>query len=190
MPLTSQLEAIFNSFGITNLGDWSKFAQIGNLKIYNKGEIIKEAYQVDRHLNILLKGKAYATIWEREHSHCTDLYGDGEFCSDYTSFINQEASPVEIKTLSKSRIFSINHNAFIQLLENSKEAEKITRTITNAQYASKKNQHIELLTKSASERLSTLQQKYPDILERFPKKIVASYLGVTPQSLSRLIKNT
>ncbi len=49
-------------------------------------------------------------------------------------------------------------------------------------------QQIEILTKTAKQRYSEMLEKQPHILQRTPNKHIASYLGITPESLSRIRK--
>jgi CRP-like cAMP-binding protein len=74
------------------------------------------------------------------------------------------------------------------MLVESKRGEKITRIMADFAFISKQQQQIDLLTKTASERFQQLKIQIPKLLERTPKKYIASYLGITPQSLSRIIK--
>ena len=53
-------------------------------------------------------------------------------------------------------------------------------------FVEKQQQQIELLTKTAEERYRILQTKFPNIHQRIAQKHIASYLGITPQSLSRI----
>jgi CRP-like cAMP-binding protein len=53
-------------------------------------------------------------------------------------------------------------------------------------FVSKQQQQIELLTKSAKERYIILLQQFPNIQNRIAQNHIASYLGITPQSLSRI----
>jgi CRP-like cAMP-binding protein len=53
-------------------------------------------------------------------------------------------------------------------------------------FVSKQQQQIELLTKSAKERYEILLQQFPNIQNRIAQNHIASYLGITPQSLSRI----
>jgi len=55
-----------------------------------------------------------------------------------------------------------------------------------ASFVEKQQQQIELLTKTAEERYRILQKKFPDIHQRIAQKHIASYIRITPQSLSRI----
>src|SRR5690554_480251 len=59
---------------------------------------------------------------------------------------------------------------------------------SEALFVHKQKQQIDILTKTATERYIELQARQPKIIQRTPQKHIASYLGVTPQSLSRIRK--
>ena len=66
--------------------------------------------------------------------------------------------------------------------------DKICRFAAEGLFIHKQKQQIDILTKSAKERYLELLNRQPQIIQRTPQKYIASYLGVTPQSLSRIRK--
>jgi hypothetical protein len=64
--------------------------------------------------------------------------------------------------------------------------EKIRRISAERLFIHKQNQQIEMLTQTAKSRYNVLQTSQPDKLHRIPQKYIASYLGITAQSLSRI----
>lgn len=192
MQLEHTISKAFEQFGISgpgSSGHWEKFIELGQVKAYKKGSIIKESHQTEKYLHILISGVATSSVWDDSRlPKCIDLYFENDFFLDYHSFINQIPTPVENKVLSDAKLFSVPHKSFIKLLEASPFGDKITRIITDYHFAGKQKQQIDLLTKSSTERLNDLKHLHPDVLTRIPKKVVASYLGITPQSLSRIIK--
>jgi CRP-like cAMP-binding protein len=64
----------------------------------------------------------------------------------------------------------------------------IKRIASEVAFVDKQQQQIDLLTKTALQRYETLLEKFPDIIKRTKQKHIASYLGITPQSLSRIRK--
>lgn len=189
MQLENTLVKIFNQFGIDHIGNWDKFIALGHIKTFRKGEVIKDAYQIEKNLNIIIEGTAAATIWvDNNTPKCIDLYFNNQFFMDYHSFINQEPTPIKTQLLSDSKLFIVPYKSFIKLLNSSPIGDKVTRIITDFHFSHKQKQQIDLLTKSSLERLNDLIKQYPDIINRVPKKTIASYLGITPQSLSRIMK--
>jgi len=66
--------------------------------------------------------------------------------------------------------------------------QKIRLMTAEFSFIEKQEQQIELLTKTADERYNILLAKFPNIHQRIAQNHIASYLGVTPQSLSRIRK--
>lgn len=189
MSYISTLKTVFASFGLQDSVNWQFFTEKGKIEYHPKGAILKKAYKKEQDLRILIKGSAYSSVWSIDSNKCIDFFFEPCFCMDYSSFINQKNSDIEIITLEPCEVFTIKHSVFEKLLTESLKAEKITRIITDAHYTHKQNQQIDLLTKNPSQRLFELQTKFPIQLQKIPKQIIASYLGITPQSLSRLLKN-
>jgi len=192
MPIENTIKEVFSQFELPHVEHWGNFISLGSTTTYSKGTIIKEAHQTEKSLNILVSGIGISSVWDEKSNtqKCTDIAFTNYFFLDYHSFINQQPTPIENLLLTDSTIFSIPYKAFIKLLDSSPYGDKITRIITDFHFSNKQKQQIDLLTKSSSERLQNLITKYPEFIHQIPKKIIASYLGITPQSLSRIIKNS
>jgi CRP-like cAMP-binding protein len=65
----------------------------------------------------------------------------------------------------------------------------LMRAAAESSYVAKQQQQIDLLTKTAEQRYMELLQMHPDIVHRVAQKHLASYLGITPQSFSRIRRN-
>src|SRR5690606_26462350 len=108
-----------------------------------------------------------------------------EFLLDYMSFTSQRPTPIGVRLFEDATIFSMSHYNFQQILNIRKNGEKMARLVTEVAYVEKQQQEIDMLTKTSKER-------YVDMIlhkkgtERTPLKYLASYLGITPQSLSRI----
>ena len=101
------------------------------------------------------------------------------------SFTTQQPTPIEVRLFEDATIFNISYNNFQQILEVSNYGEKLTRLAVETVFIEKQQQQIDLLTKTAKERYIELLQDKKGI-DRIPLKYLASYLGITPQSLSRI----
>jgi CRP-like cAMP-binding protein len=127
-------------------------------------------------------------LWNHPNFVCIDLCYEGDFFGDYMSFLFGQATALEVVVFEKSDIFRISKTNFDKLTQLSTYGDKICRFASEALFAHKQTQQIDIITKSATERYLELQTKQPQILQRTPQKYIASYLGITPQSLSRIRK--
>jgi CRP-like cAMP-binding protein len=113
---------------------------------------------------------------------------DGEFFGDYLSFILRKPTPYEVRTFERSELFRISRQAFEKFTAESKWGDKLWRYANQALYLDKSFQQLDLLTLTAADRYAIMLKQQPFIIQRVPQKYIASYLGITPQSLSRIRK--
>lgn len=183
--IEEKLKKLFDPFVCLNIQVWKNFEELGELQDFSKETVLKAANTTERYLNIILKGSGGNLIWNKNNFVCTDIAFENEFLFDFMSFTLQEATPIEVRLFEDSTIFRISHQRFQQTLVNGNFGEKITRLVAEASFIDKQQQQIDLLTKTAKERyLEQLQTRKG--IEKMPLKYLASYLGVTPQSLSRI----
>ncbi|UPT74855.1 MAG: hypothetical protein M0D55_03830 [Elusimicrobiota bacterium] len=65
--------------------------------------------------------------------------------------------------------------------------QELGRVVAEDHYRQRERREQELLMNSATERLESFHKERPDLFDRLPKKIIASYLGITPVALSRIV---
>ncbi len=164
---------------------WKSFAGLGEIYQTQKDQIIKGKDTTEKYLNFILKGSGGVLLWNGSNFVCIDLCYNNEFLGDYMSFLNQESSPLEVITFEASEMFRISRTNFEKLGYN-QFGDKICRFAAEALFMQKQKQQIDVLTKTATDRYVELQSRQPQIIQKTPQKYIASYLGVTPQSLSRI----
>lgn len=97
--------------------------------------------------------------------------------SKYKKFIDKYISLNQIEwTLFKSKVKIYHH----------KKGERFGRLMAEMAYSHTNHATIDRLTKTAKERFDDLINEAPYLLEKVPQYHIATYLGITPQSLSRL----
>ncbi|MGB1295203.1 MAG: Crp/Fnr family transcriptional regulator [Flavobacteriales bacterium] len=179
------VEFILNKYEIQ--GQFESLFAHGKMECLEKGCVIKQAGKKEQQFRILIKGAAIATIYTDSAENCIDLFFEEEFCLDISSFIHQKNSEIEISLIEDCTFFVINYTNFFALDALNSE---ILSVVTDLFFTRKQNQQIGLLSKTPLERLQELEKKYGPHLFRIPKFAIASYLGITPQSLSRLLRKT
>jgi CRP-like cAMP-binding protein len=108
------------------------------------------------------------------------------FVTDFRAFLTGGPSSLAIETLSEVRAIVITKEAVNYLLEKSLKYEIWMRKINEKAYVSMFSRAFTLLTMSAAERYCKLVDEEPHLLQMFPNYYIASYLGIAPQSLSRI----
>lgn len=179
------LKAAFDPHIDLNIQVWKNFEKLGEVKEFQKETILKEANTTEKYITLLINGCGGSLIWKKNNFVCVDISFEHEFLCDYMSFATQKPTPVEIRLFEDAKIFRIPYVNFQETFKAGNYGEKVTRLILESSYFAKQQQQADLLTLTAKERyLGILADKKG--IDRIPLKYLASYLGITPQSLSRI----
>lgn len=182
-----KLKSFFDQYYETPLQVWKEFVSFCEEVQYKKNQIIKEEHTVAKYGYFILEGSVGLFIWKENNYICTDLFLENNFFADDISLFTNQASPIKILSLENSTFLRISKSNIDKLKETpmGKILFLIGEQNSNVE---KKMQQINLLTKSAEERYIELIHNHPEIIQRIHQKHIASYLGITPQSLSRIRK--
>ncbi len=159
------------------------------LKKYKKGEIITREGDVESRIYLILAGGVKVSYNDDGKNYIVDFWFKGDIFSAFASFIQQTPSKTEIEALEDSELEFITQYQLQGLYKESLHANKIGRIMAEKMYCHKFEKEIALLSQNAAQRYKTLLQRSPEIVARIPVKDIASYLGIHPDSLSRIRKN-
>ena len=167
-----QFELIFSLFKLRKVQR--------NEILFNKGQICKHFYFVN-------KGCIRMFYVHPNGTEITRYFAfEKNFGTAFASFITQKPSLEYIQAVEKSELLSIFRNDFYQILETIPLFEKIYRHILEASHENNSQRIESLLGKNAKERYVSLMKQNPGMTERISNKLVASYLGISPETLSRI----
>jgi CRP-like cAMP-binding protein len=102
------------------------------------------------------------------------------------SLFTGKPSRKAIQILEDTEIIAINANALFKLYDTFPEIERLFRKIFEVAYVDTVNRIESIQFHTAEERYQTLLEQAPNVIQRVPLKYIASYLGITQQSLSRI----
>jgi len=184
------VKKIFDPYFEAPLEIWESFAKYLKASTYKKKEIIKEVHNRESYLSIIVKGSAGVFLWKENSSMCLDLCYENEFFGDYMSFITQETTKLYTQAIEPLEILSISYTDLNALYKESNMGVNIGRIAAESLFIHKQTQQIDLLMLTAEERYQKLLARQPEMVLRTPQKHIASFLGITPESFSRIRKKT
>lgn len=152
-----------------------------------KGESFAEAGKQARLLGFILEGsmRHYYTYDGIEHT--TYFYFENNLVADYIGCITGKPSLLTIEALSPCTLLVFDYQDLQQLFARSHNWERFGRVLAEYIAAGLEERMVTLLTLSPEERYRYLLESGRDkILQRIPQHYIASYLGITPVSLSRI----
>jgi CRP-like cAMP-binding protein len=107
---------------------------------------------------------------------------------DIYSFYTNQPSRLNIEALEATELFIFDKDVFEDLYINIPKMERYFRLLMQNALISLSQRVVSSLSKSASERYCEFINRYPQIEQRVPNHQIASYLGIKPESLSRIRK--
>lgn len=186
--LAEILKKSFDKYYNAPIESWQRLASLCEEVESKKNEVIKQADTTAKYGYFLLEGSVGLFVWKENHSICTDLYLEFNFFGDDLSLLSGKPSPIEIISLEACKMLRISRSN-IEILKKTPIGSILFLAGEQSSFSDKQNQQIESMTLTAEERYHNLLKNNPELLQRISQKHIASYLGITPQSLSRIRKN-
>ena len=111
---------------------------------------------------------------------------DGQFFLSITSFFQRSSSNLIIHTLEPSHIFGIHHNDLMRLAATHHDIETLFRKMLTLSLILSQRRMDAIQFETAQQRYEKLLQQHPGIIKRVPLQYIASFLGITLETLSRI----
>lgn len=151
-----------------------------------RNEILVKNGERCRNLYFIEKGLIRGFYYDAG-KEITHWFGkEEEFATSFYSFITNEPSPETIETLEDCELTCIAHNDLQELYKLFPETERIGRIITETYYIDLEERFLNIQFKSAKERYLNLLNKNPSLIQRASLGQIATYLGITQETLSRV----
>ena len=155
-------------------------------EFYKAHQIIHSAGQVENRLWFIKTGFVRTYYFDSSgKEHTLKFYSDKDMIFSFQGYY-QEASDFYIEVLSPSEMLSLTYERFALLIQNFIEAKAITQ-IYSRQYHHQELFKSRLMTLAAEERYYQFRKAQPGIFKKASVRIIASYLNMTRENLSRLI---
>jgi CRP-like cAMP-binding protein len=157
------------------------------LENINKGEIYSERGKICQKLGFVLDGvfKVVRTN-SNEDEFIQYFTTEGHFAVDIESFSNKTSSQEYIKALTKCSVVTITDNAFKLFEDKIVNFSKIISQLKEKALLEKYNLKSEMFVDDAQTKYNKLIQRHPSIIQRIPQNQIASFLGITQYTLSRI----
>lgn len=159
-------------------------------KTFKKGDVLLAAGDVSKSFFFNASGlvRLYYIVDGEERT--AFFYTPNSFINPYSSFRKQEPSAYFLKALMDTDVVVFGYQATEQLLAKAPKFEKLARLIMEEEIMVLQEMIESLITLSPEERYNRLVDKNPEIFQMFPQVQIASFLGIKPESLSRIKKRS
>lgn len=172
VPLTKEEEA-----------EISKYLTIKNV---SRGEHLVSENQQCEELIFITKGYFRIYISHEEEEVTIHLEGAGHFVTAFYSFISRTPSRENLQAVTESEIISIRYDDLQRLYNWNPKIERLGRLMIEKHFIEKEQRVISFIRESGEIRYQNILKKRPEFLLNIPLQYIASYLGMKPETLSRI----
>jgi CRP-like cAMP-binding protein len=163
------------------------FSKMKRVEIPKKTDITKIG-KVEKYLSFLEQGIIRLYIPKEENDLTFAFVFGQSFVSAYDSFLKQTPSEYSLATITDSVLYRMEYSDVQDIFNTTSIGNRIGRLATEDLFLKKAKRELDLLNKTAEERYLSLFTERPELIKEIPLKFIASYIGITPQALSRIRK--
>lgn len=183
-----QFREFYNAVLDTTIADDELLPYPVSRVAFSKGDIITRYDEVEKAVYFLNSGILEMTIKSYMTEKVIDFFFSGDMFTSLTSFLTQCPSDVQIKALTGCETEMITRHDLDKAYAKSPEANKLGRILTEYAYIKKAQREKDFLSKTAEERYAAMFTTHAQYLSQIPVNKIAKYLGIHPESLSRIRK--
>ncbi len=177
---------------IITLSDNAKFdlaAKITTKKLRRKQYLLQEG-DVCRHYNFVLNGCMRMYFLDQKGTeHILQFASKNGWIADIGSLHNDQPSRLCIDALQHSEILRISKDDLIELYGSHPAFDRYFRVLTENAFVGMQQRVLQNISSTAEERYLSFLKKYPLLANQLPQVHIASFIGVTPEFLSKLRRN-
>ena len=158
-------------------------------KKFKRNAFLSTPGTVPNEIFFICKGLVRVTITDKEGiEHCIHFALENQFIADYSCFILKSPSLYSLEALEETETVVLPRAAVEWGYKNLKQGDRLGRLIAEFYFIYQDNRIKNLYSRTPTERYDSITEVFPNIHNRVPQHMIASYLGITPVHLSRLKK--
>jgi CRP-like cAMP-binding protein len=176
----------FSKYNLLSKEAENKIAEISNIVNIRKNKDLQPIGHTCKTIYFVEKGVARIYYFKNEIDITESLFFENSIIARVESLFTGKPSRKAIQILEDAEIIAINASQLFKLYDAFPEIERLFRKIFEAAYVDTVNRIEGIQFHTAEERYKALISEAPNVLQRVPLKYVASFLGITQVSLSRI----
>lgn len=157
------------------------------IKKVRRRQFVVEQGEVCRYENYVVEGCLRCYHLDDEgQEHIVQFAVEDWWISDLQSFLTQSPAKFSVDALEPSVLIQFGHNELQELYVKIPKLERFFRLIIQNAFVASQKRIVASYSKDAGKRYIEFRNRYPNIEKRVPQYMVASYLGITPEFLSKI----
>lgn len=159
-------------------------------KTFKRQETVSRPNSIPSEIFFINIGLIRIIITDNEDiEHTVHFALENQFIADYSNFMQKQLSPYALQAIEETQVVVLPRSAIEWGYKNLKEGQKLGRLIAEYYFIYQDNRIKNLYARTPKQRYDSITDVFPNIHNKVPQHMIASYLGITPVHLSRLKKN-
>lgn len=183
-----QIKSFYSNFIPLSDEEWNLLKPNLRIKYLSKGEKLQVEGDVCNDVTFCNKGLLKSYHLKDGKEYVEAFFSQNEYMSDYCSFLLRQPSKLYIEALEDCELVLLDYDAVQLLYSRVDNFQKFGRLMAEFLFTQISLRNNSLLFETPEERYLKFSKNRPDLLQRAPQYMIASYLGVTPEALSRIRK--
>lgn len=156
--------------------------------ILKRSEYLTTKGKTNSSLYFVESGSLRVFIVDELEEHTIRFGYIGSFIAALDSFITENPTDYYIQALKKTQLKALNKRAYMKFIQADPETQILSQQIMEQLVYQQMEREIDILTTSPVERYKRVLKRSPQLFQEIPHKYIASYLRMTPETLSRIKK--
>ncbi|MCO5237534.1 MAG: Crp/Fnr family transcriptional regulator [Chitinophagaceae bacterium] len=156
-------------------------------KSFDKKILLAEEGRYCKYVYFIEQGACYSYYSDKKgEKHAIQFALEGYWISDLYSFFSNRKGIYNIETLEPSRLLLLNKENYLKACDTFPEIDRFFRLLIQNAFVALQYRLAKTYSDNAESRYLEFSQQFPNFTQRIPQYLIASYLGIKPQSLSRI----
>lgn len=170
-----------------NLEEKQLITDLFKPRLYRKRQYVLQEGDVCNQFNFIVRGclRMYK-VDAKGNTHILQFAAENWWLSDIGSFHELQPSELNIDALEDTMVLQISHANLLLLYTKAPKFDRIFRVLIENSFVSLQKRLLQNISSTAEERYVAFQDNYTHLTNRLPQTQIASFLGITPEFLSRL----
>lgn len=161
-------------------------ASLIQIKSVKKGDVLLVEGMISKTAYFVLKGCVRMYYLVEGEEKTTFFYTENQFITSFKSFTQKEPSTHYLESIEASVLISISQDVENELLQKLPKLYPFIKAVLEEELGNYQEMLSKYIISNPEQRYLNLQKNYPNLINRIPQYQLASYLGIKPESLSRI----
>lgn len=180
------LQQVCGSLVRLNDQEWERFKTAFSSRKVNKKTLLVKSGQICKEIYFINKG-LLRLFYDKDDLEITAfIFKEGLFATSYDSFLKQSPGIQNLEAIEDSELLVISFDELNKLYEEIPAMHIFTRKMAEQRFINAQNILSSFILDSPETRYYKFEKEHPDLLLRVPHHLIASFLGITPVSMSRI----